>query len=346
MDDNANLPGWLHDLLDQVRMHLLKMDESTPDKLSALESERKAIEAKIRGFTLSLGDPELSSDLRSAIQKEWEDAIARANEIDQVSREQTSRGEQIERILDPKEILERLDRLAEVLAANNPTMGNVKLSMHIDRITCHADGTVEMKCCKLGALADAIELLVESPSEREATQNDSSVDARVAGAPRRRSRLRIESDEEDPEEIRAMADFAADPNRFAGLSEDWFTIYTFDVPRRKSWAEEHAAEVGELRRSGLTEEQIARRLDKSIPTVRKSLKYARAADKSLSLLPRKIPRKRWHEEHAEEIGKLQAVGMTTSQLAAKFEVSDTTIRSAVKHFENTKCQSDSERRSA
>ena len=37
-------------------------------------------------------------------------------------------------------ILDCLERLPDVLAKQNPTLGNLELSMHIDKITCSADG--------------------------------------------------------------------------------------------------------------------------------------------------------------------------------------------------------------
>jgi hypothetical protein len=38
------------------------------------------------------------------------------------------------------------------LARNNPTLGNLELSMHIDRIDCYDDGKVVLRTCKLGAV--------------------------------------------------------------------------------------------------------------------------------------------------------------------------------------------------
>jgi hypothetical protein len=59
------------------------------------------------------------------------------------------------------DVLSRVEKLADVLAANNPTMGNLELSFHIDRIDCFSDGRVEMRTCKLGALTGAADLVAD-----------------------------------------------------------------------------------------------------------------------------------------------------------------------------------------
>ena len=62
-------------------------------------------------------------------------------------------------VVNPQQVVDRLNRLADVLARNNPTRGNVELSLHIDQICCHDDGRVVVRTCKLGALAGTIDLL-------------------------------------------------------------------------------------------------------------------------------------------------------------------------------------------
>lgn len=49
-------------------------------------------------------------------------------------------------------------------------------------------------------------------------------------------------------------------------------------------------------------------------------------------LPRKMPRSRWHEEHALEVAaKKKAENLGTNELVAFFKKSDTTIRAGLEH---------------
>ena len=76
-------------------------------------------------------------------------------------------------------------------------------------------------------------------------------------------------------------------------------------------------------------EKVAAHFGKTVPTIRAALKYA-CADGSFQELPAKMPRARWHVDHAAEVAALKAQGMTTAELAQHFQKSDTTIRAALK----------------
>ena len=153
--------------------------------------------------------------------------------------------------------------------------------------------------------------------------------------PRRRAMLRVDTAGDDGRDMKAAAHTAADPHRFAGFDEQWFWEDDFHIPRRKSWAEEHAAEVAERRTAGLTMEKLAAHFGKTRPIIREAMKHAASADESVGQLPGKMPRRRWAEDHAAEVAKLKAQGLGTMEIAKRFGKSDTTIRTALKHARQT-----------
>ncbi len=72
------------------------------------------------------------------------------------------------------------------------------------------------------------------------------------------------------------------------------------------------------------------------PTIRKALKYAtQALGIVLSSLPKKMARADWAKDHAVEVARLKASGRNTVELAEHFGKSDTTIRKALKHAEES-----------
>ena len=213
----------------------------------------------------------------------------------------------VEVVVDSEQALDCLGRLPEVLALNNPTLGNLELSLHIDRIDCFEGGTVVMRTCKLGALTGAVEMLANDTTQQVAPA-DAGGDGVDRATPRRRVRLRVDGGAD----VRAAANTAADPNRFAGLDEQWFWEDTFSIPEKTCWAKEHAAEVAEARAEGMTMERLAECFRKTVPTIRAALRYAASTDESIKLLPRKMPRSRWHEDHAREVAAKKAEGLGTN----------------------------------
>jgi DNA-binding CsgD family transcriptional regulator len=228
-------------------------------------------------------------------------------------------------------VVDRLNRLGDVLASNNATLANLELSMHIDRVTCYADGKIIMRTCKLGALPSVLEQVVQEDRPARSPRTSTDDDRAALASLRRRPRLRVDSSGEDGEDVRAALDAASDPDRFAGLDDRWFWEDTFQVPRKKSWAEEHALEVAQLRAEGLTLEKLRDQFGKSVPTIRKAMRYAARMDESVAQLPKKMPPPCWAREHAAEVAELKAQGVSTVEIARRFSKSDTTIRAALKY---------------
>ena len=284
MDDlHREQPPWLPELMERLRQHLAALEDAEPDRGAALMNELSELDANIRGWTLTLANPELARELRAVIEQQGEEALQRKRQIEQQLREQAAIHSQAEEILDPGDVLSRLDRLADVLAMNNPTLCNLELSFHIDRIDCHADGRVEMRTCQLGALTGACELVADA-SPCQALDKTSAAPCRSANCsgPRRRTRLRLDDVDAPRSQLQASADFAADPDRFADLGDEWFWVDVFHVPEKTaSWAEENAEAVqrrfAELkaasgRKPSLT--VLADEFGKSRPTISAALKIA------------------------------------------------------------------------
>ena len=115
------------------------------------------------------------------------------------------------------------------------------------------------------------------------------------------------------------------------------------MPELLSWAEEHAIEVAERRLKDRTVEQLCVEFGKTPPTIRDALRHAARKDDRFKQLPRKMPRARWHEDHALEVAaeKKEGEGLSTKHLAAFFHKSEPTILKALAHAATLAEQPDS-----
>jgi len=329
-EDSLREPEWFSPLVEDVRGEMARRADSKPDQRSALERDLKEEQARASGWSMSLADPDLSPKLRAAIQTDWDKSLARQQEIENLLAESEHREERLAEVLDPNQVIERLERLPEVLASHNPTLGNLELSLHIDRIDCYRDGRVVMRTCKLGALAGVIDLFALD-KERDTSRAEPNGDGTTRATPRRRARLRVDDGSAGGADLREAANTAADPNRFAGLDDRWFWEDTFQIPE-KTWPfQEMAIEVATERLDGKTHEELAESFGVTVPTIRKALHYASEVDDRFKVLPKKMPRSRWHEDHALEVAAKKAEGLGTNDLVKHFGKSDTTIRAALQH---------------
>ncbi|MBA3482982.1 MAG: hypothetical protein H0T51_14330 [Pirellulales bacterium] len=238
-------PTLLDELTEEVGQELKLLADRRPDEASVLEYERDILLKQRKGWGQSLGDPELPHPVRVALQNDWAAAETRLQEIDSLLKANASRSRREEVVVNPADVLNRLHRLADVLASDNPTMANLELAQHIDRIDCFSDGRVIMRTCKLGAAPDAVQLLAELGAIRKEAagqgivQHDSSTRVASTG-PRRRTRLRVMEDQEsNVSDLRASIEYVTDTFRFAGLDEKWFWTDQFQVPRKEYWIDAH-----------------------------------------------------------------------------------------------------------
>jgi hypothetical protein len=249
--------------------------------------------------------------------------------------EQNAQDTKVENLIDPAQIQERVDRLAQVLAANNPTRGNLELSLYIDRIECLPDGKVTVRMCKLGLAPDAVHLLADNFATADAEAESKTNGKHV---PRRRNKLNACNADENPHELDALNYYATDPKRFAGLGERFFWTDTFQIPAKElPWYKEHAEEVFSLRQAQkLSYESLSRVFKKSDPTMRAACVYYLdthpGAVDEVKLLAGNSGTKRIDVGPiADEVRKLWwEDGWSKLQLAVKFNVAATTIDRALK----------------
>jgi transposase-like protein len=272
---------------------------------------------------MTLGDPKLPTTVRTDIATRYEQAKARQAELEAQIEGDRALGGHLERALDPRVVVEQLHRLGEVLAGHNPTLGNLELSRHIEHVLCFPNGRVEMRGTWLGVFDGAVHLLSRTTDDAPAPSGSGAV------TPRRRGRLRLPN--LSAEAGAAMGDVVTslDPERFAGLADVFFWSEDVTVERALSWAEANASAVAQARSKGRTHERLADEFGVSVPTIRKALRLAASSDASQAQLPRKMPRARWQDSHAEEVWALKQEGRTVKQLAAHFEVSEPLIRAAL-----------------
>jgi hypothetical protein len=231
-----DLPPWMPELMDQVRAAFQALEANKLDVRPDLETERREIGRRIGGWSQSLANPDLAPNVRAALEREWGAAQQRLCDIDAQLVEESTRSAMSQALLCPEDAIERLGRLDEVLANENPTLGNLALSRHIDRIECRRDGRIALRICKLGLLPGAIEPLSDKPSRADGQ-------LRQGSRPRQRTRLRVDC-ENDEDALMDLVSFATDPDRFAGLGDEWFLIQEYSLPGRTlSWVKANAEQV-------------------------------------------------------------------------------------------------------
>jgi hypothetical protein len=318
---------WLPELIAEVRTKLVGRLEQDQDRRPMLEKEAKGIDAKVAGWMETLSKPDLSSLVRTQVEQQFGIALQRKQQIE-VELETLARGTNyVDDVLDPKAAIDRLQRLDQTLAGGNASDINVELSLHIDSILVHPNGTVVVRTDRLGIFEGAAEILAGNSTEvgilDDANDERDGFQIRPRALTRRRTTALTETS------ILAKADGAIEGR--VQLPDNWVDEAVFQMPESTSWAKRHASEVAERRLAGCTIERLCVEFGKTPPTIRSALRHAARSDQRLRSLPRKMPRARWHEDHALEVVAKKAVGLGTDKLAAHFGKSDTTIRKALDH---------------
>ena len=332
MDDQALFAmGWYSALLAEVRGELERRAQGRQNERPALAAEQQTLEARRRGWALTLAKPDLDPALRAAVEAEWQQSLARTAEIEALLADLDGCRVALERTLDPADAGRRRRRLQEALASGNPTLGNLELSLHLDRIDCFADGKVVLRTCKLGLIPAAIDQLAESPTDPTKPDTEREPTATYRAKPRRRAKLRTNPLTPEAADLKAAAHFAADPARFAGLGPHWFWLDILQIPEKSCWAADHAAEVARLVEADCSITEIAARLGKSPPTIRDALRRTGRSDLVVGTRPKKRARRRWAVDHAAEVDALSRKGMAMKELVEHFGKSDTTIREALRN---------------
>jgi hypothetical protein len=269
--------NWFASLLGEIQHELDALSAQQHDLRPALEKEQEQLRQQLQGWSLSLAKPELSVAVRGVIEKDMEAATRRQQEVKRQLAEVDALRRQARTVVDVQQVVDRLNRLAEVLAAQNPSRTNLELSLHIDAIRCYQDGRVVVRTCKLGALAGSTELLARPQDVAgQGTPSDGEV---MTAKPRRRAVRRVADGDGNQAELQAAAHQAADVERFAGLGPEWFWVDTFQVPPKLCWSEAHAAAVAAKKQEKCwSVAKLAEHFGKSIPTIRRALGLAAEQD--------------------------------------------------------------------
>ena len=315
-----------------VEGYLEKQSSTENDSRPAIKATMAEIDDQIRGWTQTLGNPKLPHEVRRSIESEFDKAIVTRSDLEESLSELDYLFQAQSFRLDSSAVSKKMERLSDVLAGANPSLVNIELSLHIDKILCKPDGTVTVRFCKLGLagmeVVNAIGLV--GISNKVSNVDD---DASQACKPRRRARLSASSDLYSTWDLESLAHWATDPHRFEGMDDCWFEEVTFIRPEQKSWSEEHAIAVCEARMTGMTHQQLADEFGASIPTIRKALKTGQELDPKFKVAPRKMARARWHEDNAELVFKTSK-SMMMKEMVKHFGKSDVTLRKAIVHAQD------------
>lgn len=322
-------PHWLPDLLRQVETGLERRTAGKQDRRPALKLELQQIAESVQGWNASLAKPKLPAAVREAMEGQWAAADERRQEIEAELSELDQGDVQADQLVRPEQVVGRLERLADVLAANDPTRGNLELSLHIDRITCFRDDRVQLRMCKLGIMPDAVELLASPTVLPPPKENSKGKESRA----RRRGRLRVVDDDAEVD-LRAQANFIADVDRFAGLGDEWFWIDEFAIPESSSWASQNAEAVFRRRQAErLPYSELATEFGVTSPTIGAAIRLYLAAhpDESDIHLPRGGKRKPKFDlaPFADEARQLWIDGDSLEKLAKRYDCSAPTVKKAI-----------------
>ncbi len=235
-----------------------------------------------------------------------------------------------EQLVRPEQVVDRLEHLAEVLAANNPTRGNLELSLHIDRITCFRNDRVTLRTCKLGVIPDLVQR-VSSSAVRPS--DNSNVNTKPSKA-RRRGKLRVVEDDGEVD-LHAQANYIADTDRFIGLGDEWFWTDEFRIPESSSWTADHAEAVFRRRQeSRFSYATLASEFGVTAPTIGAAIRSYLAAhpgERDEVCLQRGGKRRPTFDlsQFADEARRLWIEGWSKERLAKKYGCSAPTVGKAI-----------------
>src|SRR5262249_14094226 len=106
---------WFLSLLELVQQ---KLDQLTADRLDrgpALLKELEEVRKQIQGWSLSLANPDLSPATRTVLESDLGRAFQRGEDLERQLREAEALHRQTHKPIDPEQVADRLNRLAEVL---------------------------------------------------------------------------------------------------------------------------------------------------------------------------------------------------------------------------------------
>jgi len=262
---------WFQELLHLVQEELDRNQRDDSRDRPNRRHDLDQVRDRMAGLRESLANPRLAASVRQYLEADLGNLLDREAVLQQQLQAEEQRPQTARELVDPKDIVNRLERLHEVLRSGNASEINVELSHYIDRIECSADGQMRLRICPFG-MAPAALSVAPAAKPTGLDTPEPVAPGILRGKPRRRAIRRVED--------RNAAHFVADPDRFRGLPDEWFWIDVFRQPERKSWAEAHSDEVYAARFNAdgsvrATYEQLEKRFGRTKPTLRSAVAIAK-----------------------------------------------------------------------
>ena len=330
-DGEGKYPDWLPGLIAEVRSELSLRLEQGQDRRPMLEMESQEILGKVAGWTETLSKRDLSSLLRTQVEQQAKFALERqqqiAVELDMLSNVKRHVAE----VLDVKQAIDRLCRLAEVLDMGSPSDINEELSRHIESICVHPNGTVVMRTNRLGLFEGASEILASHGAGVAARDGADSKSGDFKIRPRALSRRRTTG----PAETSKLARTNGVIEGPISLPGKWVDEAIFEMPRSTSWAYRHAKKVFLRRQTAkLSYAKLADEFEVTPPTCRAAVRHYLAthpgAKDEVKLRPGgKRPPKFDVKTFGREARALWEAGWSKLKLSNKFACSTPTIDKAL-----------------
>ena len=329
-DENSVVaPPWLDEVIQIIQEELSKRGENEGEERPALECERDELKGRIDGWLETLGKSDLHPCLREDAERKAHAAYERIEEIGEVLKWLDAQNAASKTLVNPTDVLNRLQQLADILQKECPTMGNLYLSMHIDGIFCNASGQVVLRTCKIGSVAGALDCF---DRVEELPFTEAQADRKLT-KPRRRARVRLDSTAEGNLGLLETAELATDPHRFDGLPECCFWTDVFYVPEKTSWSRANSCRV--LERFQEIEKEsgkppslttLAREFEKSRPTITRALEIARSSSGHTKANPDKpSQRVKGNSDLEEKIIERHSAGVETKLIAEEFGIHRSTV---------------------
>ena len=335
-DSNEGGPTWMTEIVDLVKSELERMHSERDVSRPTLEREMAQLEEQTIGWSVSLAKAGLAARLRQEIESNYDFALGRISEIQSLLNRQDSEFRQVSQIVNPTEVASRLERLSDVLSEDCPTLCNLMLSMHIESIVVSDDGQIVMRTCKLGSCPESMHWCGEHQAEREAI-----VTSKDRQSTQSRRRVRIATDDLAPgnedTHLREIAEHVTNPNRFAGMPDNWFWTDRFLIPEKSCWSKDNASAVLEryLELQSETGKKpscnvLAKEFGKSRPTILAALDAVEAGDSKQSTHRREATVKvKGNLEVEARIEEMHDAGFLEKEIAVDVGVSRSTITLAL-----------------
>ena len=162
------------------RAHIRRMSEDEPRRAEQLRASRAAGAAAERFVHRALATP----NRRPTSARTWSESIRRRSSgrpaWNPTWPPNSAPQAQVKQLVDPRRVVEALQRLEDILAAENASVVNLELGRHIERVDCYSDGRVVLQGTWVGLFDGATELLKGAADARPMPRT----------APRRRRRRR------------------------------------------------------------------------------------------------------------------------------------------------------------